>query len=118
MDIKDPNGLFDWQWIRIALYSLFASFGGAMGYIMRALDSGTRIAPLRVLVEAGAAAFVGILVTLLCYALHLSLQWTGVIVGVCGWLGANASIRMLESAVWKKLGLRARGNGDEPVDPS
>lgn len=88
----------------VMLYAGFAGFGGAMGYIMRSLDSKEPINGWRIVVEGGAAAFVGILVMLLCQAMNLSPQWTGVIVGVCGWLGATATIQMLERIVAKKMG--------------
>lgn len=87
------------------VYAGFAFFGGVMGYIMRCLDRKQAVSPLRTFVEGGAAAFVGIIVMLLCQAMNLSPQWTGVIVGVCGWLGATATIQMLERLVARKLGV-------------
>ena len=72
---------------------------------MRALDKSTTISYGRACVEGLAAGFVGLLVMLMCNATNMSDQWTGVVVGVSGWLGANASIRMLEKLVFKKLGI-------------
>lgn len=72
---------------------------------MRSLDKSHPIGYGRASVEGLAAGFVGLLVMLVCNELSLSEQWTGVIVGVAGWLGANASIRMLEKQVFHKLGI-------------
>lgn len=93
--------------LKAAVYTLFAVFGGIMGYLMRSLDNNqNKINWSRALIEGASAGFVGLLVTLLCDAIHLSESWTGVIVGVSGWLGANATIRMLESVVLNKLGIQ------------
>jgi len=73
-----------------------ATFGGFLGHVMRALDKSTPISYGHACLEGLAAGFVGLLVMLMCNATNMSDQWTGVVVGVSGWLGANASIRMLE----------------------
>lgn len=92
-----------------------------MGHLMRTIDGEHKIKWSRALLEGGAAGFVGLLMLLVCQAMNMSEQWTGVIVGVSGWLGANATIRMLESIVLKKLGIdkpeREKENGnDSPAD--
>lgn len=91
---------------RSSLYAGFAALGGLLGHIMRAMDRKEPINKTRAICEGLAAGFVGMLFMLLCSAMGLSEQWTGVIVGVSGWLGAEASIRIIEEVVYKKLGLR------------
>ncbi len=95
------------SWIRILAYASFAAMGGFMGHLMRTLDSREKLQWSRAMLEGIAAGFVGLLVLFACQAMQLSEQWTGVIVGVCGWLGASASIRVLESVIFKKLGIEA-----------
>lgn len=107
MDTPPPGLPGLWQ---LLLYPLFAAVGGFLGYVLRALDAGTRVSMWRAVIEAAAAGFVGVLVMLVCQATHLGPQWTGVMVGVCGWLGATASIRMLERVVRKKLGVAEAGD--------
>lgn len=91
-------------WLRAGAYVAFSAMGGMIGFTMRAIDSRTPFKLWRCLVEGAGAAFVGLLVMLLCEAMNLSQQWTGVIVGVCGWLGASTTIRILESVIRNKLG--------------
>lgn len=93
---------------------VFAILGGFLGHVMRVLDSRHRVVWSRALFEAFAAGFVGVLVLLLCNAMGLSDQWTGVVVGVSGWLGANASIGMLSGIVLRRLGV-AQNYGDEGI---
>ena len=85
-------------------YVLLALFGGGIGYVMRQLEAKESVSLGRTLAEAFASAFAGFLVLLLCLAMKLSVEWTGIIVGVCGWLGANATIRLLEKVTIKKIG--------------
>ena len=92
-------------WLKQLAYSTFAAFGGMMGYLMRTMDKKQPLSFVRAVVEALGAGFVGYIVLQLCSAMRLSPEWTGVVVGVLGWLGANASIRLLERVVIKKLGL-------------
>jgi hypothetical protein len=93
-------------WLEALLYAALAALGGLLGHIMRAIDKQEKINVARAIIEAMAAGFVGLLMMLACNAMALPSQWTGVIVGVCGWLGANATIRILEELVYKKLGLK------------
>lgn len=101
-------------WIKALIFASFAAFGGLMGHLMRTIDKQQKIIWSRAILEGGAAGFVGFIVLMMCNAMRLSDQWTGVIVGVCGWLGANATIRMLEKVVLKKLGLE--GKAGDPAD--
>lgn len=106
----DPN---QWSWLRVSLYAAFAALGGVLGHIMRAIDRKERVVFVRAIIEGIAAGFVGLLVLFLCQAMHLSEQWTGVIVGVSGWLGANATIRLIETLVYRKLGLTNKRRKDD-----
>jgi hypothetical protein len=101
-------------WWQAAAYSFFAATAGVLGYVMRTMDNGARPSFWRAVVEGTSAGFVGLLAMWLCQAAGLSQQWTAVTVGVCGWLGATASIQMLQRFVWAKFGLD-RSHGDEPV---
>jgi hypothetical protein len=103
-------------WVKAILYAALAAFGGFLGHVMRALDNSADISYGRACVEGLAAGFVGLLVMLVCNAIGFSDQWTGVIVGVSGWLGANASIRMLEKLVFKKLGLTTGSSVSAQLD--
>ena len=99
---KDPNLI---QWLRIAAYALFASVGGMLGYTMRMLEHGNPVRLPMAMMEGVASGFVGLLMYMLCHSVGLSSEWTGVIVGVSGWLGANATLRILEIVVYRKLGI-------------
>lgn len=98
-----------WQewvtYIRFIGYGAFSSFAGLCGHLLRTMDDGKPVHWKRAAIEGASAGFVGILVLLACGAMHLSEEWTGVIVGVSGWLGANATIQFLEKVILKKLGL-------------
>lgn len=98
---EDPQ----FSWLKLLAYAAFAAFGGFMGHILRTIDARQKIKWSTASIQGLAAGFVGVLVLLMCQAMNLSEQWTGVIVGVCGWLGANASIQFLETIVFNKLGI-------------
>jgi len=101
--MQNPGDEF-W-WVKFVGYGAFAAFAGMCGHLLRTLDSAHKVVWSRVVIEGFAAGFVGVLVYLLCKAMGMSIEWTGVVVGVSGWLGANATIKMLERVVLKKLGL-------------
>lgn len=100
--MKQPVDISVWHTIG---YALFASFGGGMGYVLRTMDAEKKLSWPRLFAETLAAGFVGSIVMMVCNALELNPLWTGVIVGVSGWLGATASIRLLETIVYKRLGI-------------
>lgn len=99
------------EWLQTVLWAGFAFFGGTIGYVMRRIDKSEKVIWWRVLLEGCAAAFTGVLVLLVCQQMQLSLQWTGVAVGVCGWLGASWTIGMLEKVLSNKFGL---GRNEKP----
>lgn len=90
--------LKDW-YITAALLLLLAATGGFIGSMIRMLDAHQRISWLVVAVETAASAFSGVIVMLLCQALGFNLQWTGVIVGVCGWFGGRTTMLWMEKRV-------------------
>lgn len=108
-----PEDPWNNWWIKMLAYGLFAMFGGVMGHLMRIINDQQKIKWSYAALEGGAAGFVGLLMLLVCQAMNLSEQWTGVIVGVSGWLGANATIRMLESIVLRKFGIEKQPS--EPI---
>lgn len=88
-------------WYLPALLILLAAVGGLIGSTIRILDQTGNISWFVVAVETFASAFSGVIVMLLCQALGFNLQWTGVIVGVCGWFGGRTTMLWLEKRVRK-----------------
>lgn len=104
----DPNNMTpeDWKtFIRLLLFILLAWVAGFLGDIMRQMDANTPIKWSRTLVKSASAALTGLLILFICISLDLSAWWTGAIVGLCGWLGADATIRIIEKFVFDKLGI-------------
>lgn len=101
-------------WTKALAYAAFSTIGGVIGHLMRTMNKGGKITIGRCMVEGIAAGFVGLLVLLLCESMGMGEQWTGVIVGVSGWLGASATIQTLEGIVRKRLNIK---NDDMPQAP-
>ena len=102
MPFRDPNNVGIWE---IVIFGFIAAVGGLLGYLMRALNNNWKITYGRAAVECASSGFVGILAMLACKALDIDWMWSGVIVGVFGWLGAEASIAVFTKLVRKKLGI-------------
>lgn len=100
------------SWLRTGAYALFAACAGALGYVMRTMDAHEKVNWKRALVEFFASALVGYLSMLICRSMGMSFELTSVTVGICGWLGAAASIQVLQKFVWKNLGLTNRSTQD------
>lgn len=111
----EDNSVILW-WLKALAFTAFSAIGGALGHLMRNYDK-KPFSWGRCFLESMAAGFVGLLMLLVCEAMDLSPQWTGVIVGVSGWLGANATIRMLEGLVRKRLGLETLNDPPNPPVP-
>lgn len=101
-------------WFKTLMYAALAAFGGTLGYIMRTVDNQEKVIWWRAALEGTGAAFVGLLFMFVCQEMKLSQGYTGVIVGVSGWLGANVSIRLLETIVRKRLGIAPEENRNDP----
>lgn len=78
---------------------LLAAVGGLLGSAIRMLDTSESIQWGVIVIETLASAFSGVIVMLLCQALGLSIQMTGVVVGVCGWFGGRTTMLWLEKRV-------------------
>jgi hypothetical protein len=89
--------------LRALGYAAFASLGGMLGHLMRTMDKKQPVVWPRAVLEGISAGFVGVLTLFLCDAMKLGAQWTGVIVGVFGWLGATVTIRLFEIVVKKRF---------------
>ncbi|AUR88703.1 TMhelix containing protein [Vibrio phage 2.117.O._10N.261.45.E9] len=111
MDDPDPIKL---DITRTAVFTAFAAIGGLLAYVMRTLNKAEKPILVRALVEGLSSGFVGLLAMLLCQAMNLGWEWSGVIVGVFGWLGAESSIMLLTKAVRNKLGITDDGNNRNP----
>lgn len=103
------------DWLTSLGYTMLAGIGGLLGYVMREHDAGNPLNAWRALTEAVSSGFVGFLVMLLCRAMGLDPLWSGFVVGIFGWLGANVSIRLLERVVYERLGIKLRANTDTRV---
>lgn len=93
------------DYITFLLLALLSIIGGVLGYVFRSLEKEEAMTYAKAIVQGLGAGFVGCLFILACFALEIDILWTGVIVGFSGWLGANASIRVMEKLVYKKLGI-------------
>lgn len=114
LHLPDPDSEFA-TWLRMIGLTVFAGIAGALGFILREMDANTPIHWVRVLAEFAGAAFVGLLVIWICQELKVSYQVTGISTGICGWLGAKASIQVLQNFVWARLGINRRAQ-DEPTN--
>ncbi|MFC0684625.1 phage holin family protein [Novosphingobium clariflavum] len=104
------------DWLTSLGYGLLAGIAGGLGYVMRENDKGNPLNGWRALTEIASSGLVGFLVMLLCQAMKIDPLWTGFIVGIFGWLGANVSIRLLERIVYERLGIKLRANTDKRVE--
>lgn len=109
----DPSNDPNW-WLRYGGYALFAAIGGFVGHVIRTIDKDDgKVNWWKAVAQGLGAGFVGLLVLMACQASGLSEQWTGLVVGVSGWLGASTTILALEKLVWGKLGVkRSEGDGN------
>lgn len=98
----DPNLT---EWLKLLAYAAFAAVGGFIGSVFRTIDKRQKLNLGRSTIEGIAASFVGCLIYFMCQAFNLSDSWTGVIVGLSGWMGASASVGLLEAVVYKKFGI-------------
>lgn len=104
------------DWLTSLGYVLLSAVAGGLGYVMRENDKGNKLNGWRALTEVAASGLVGFLVMLLCRAMEFDPLWSGFIVGIFGWLGANVSIRLLERIVYERLGIKLRANTDKRVE--
>lgn len=110
MGPEDPNQ----GWLQGLAFAAFATLAGVLGRVARDMDARKPVQFWPTCVQGLASGFVGLLAMWLCQIAGLSLQWTAVTVGVSGWLGAEASIQVIQRIVWKQLGLNRSRDNDQP----
>lgn len=93
------------EFIKSWVYIVIAATGGVLGYMMRRLGSGQQIHVGETILQGVGAAFAGYLVLLGCRALAVPSEVSGVVIGLCGWLGADATLMLLQSYIYKKLNI-------------
>ena len=105
--------------IEILQFAGLSAMGGLLGYLMRQVTRKQPIKLGRATLEAVASGFIGIITMFLCHAIGLPWYWSGAVVGVLGWLGAEASIVVIARAIRGKIGLDLipeKEKKDEPKD--
>ncbi|MDI2145902.1 phage holin family protein [Pseudomonas sp. ITA] len=98
------------DFIRSWTYIAIAATGGVLGHMMRKLGSKQPIRIGETVLQGVGAAFAGYLVLLVCRSLDVPPDTSGVIIGLCGWLGADATLMLLQDYIYKKIKVRV------PVD--
>lgn len=105
--------------IEILQFAGFSAMGGLLGYLMRQVTREQPIKLSRATLEAVTSGFVGTITMFLCHAIGLPWYWSGAVVGVLGWLGAEASIVVISRVIRGKIGLDLipeKEKKDEPKD--
>ena len=105
--------------IEILQFAGFSAMGGLLGYLMRQATREQPIKLSRATLEAAASGFIGTITMFLCHAIDLPWYWSGAVVGVLGWLGAEASIVVIARVIRGKIGLDLipeKEKKDEPKD--
>ena len=105
--------------IELLQFAGLSAMGGLLGYLMRQATRKQPIELSRATLEAVASGFVGVITMFLCHAIGLPWYWSGAVVGVLGWLGAEASIVVIARAIRGKIGLDLipeKEKKDEPKD--
>lgn len=102
MPHKDPSNYTIFHYVFL---TTFGAIGGVIAYCMRTLEAGGKPTGVRAVVEAFASGFVGLTAMFMCNALEVDWRWSGAIVGVFGWLGAEASIMLIANRIRKHLGI-------------
>jgi hypothetical protein len=103
MNLEPDSGLL--AWLRTLGFMLFSATAGALGYMMRTMDSGQKIGKIRLLIEFLSSGMVGLFAMWICRIKGVSFEITAISVGVSGWLGASASIQVIQRFVWRNLKL-------------
>ena len=87
-------------------YVLIAAVGGVLGHMMRKLGAQQPIHIGETALQGVGAAFAGYLVLLGCRSAGIPPEVSGVIIGLCGWLGADATLMLLQSYIYRKLKIK------------
>lgn len=90
--------------VETLLFTCMSGVGGILSYCLRCMEGGEKPSIGRCILEGLSSAFVGLLAMFACKAMNIDWYWSGVIVGVFGWIGATASITFLRNILKRKMG--------------
>jgi hypothetical protein len=93
------------EFLKSWIYIVIAATGGVLGHLMRRFGTGQKISIGETILQGVGAAFSGYLVLLGCRSLAVPSDVSGVVIGLCGWLGADATLMLLQSYIYKKLNI-------------
>lgn len=100
--------------IETILFAIFAGAGGMLSYLLKSISRNEQPKVTRATIEAMSSAFVGLIAMLACKAMDIDVYWSGVIVGVFGWIGAETSMLVFTRIAKNKLGV---GNNNSCKKP-
>ena len=104
MPFRDTNFLsYALEFVHQCLFVVFSAVGGFLSHVLHAIEHNEKISWTRVFVQSAAAGFVGLIVLMLCKAMHIPDEWNGVIVGIAGWLGADVTINLVRQAIGERF---------------
>ena len=93
------------SWVEISIFLVFAAIGGGLGYLMRTAGRNEQATLARTVLESLSAGFLGVITLLVCRASGIDWVWSGVVVGIFSWLGAEATVMAVIRFIKRKLGI-------------
>lgn len=103
----------DWDWFKVAVFTIIAVVGGCLGYTARKLDAKEKFSLGVFFFEGISAGFFGFLVGMVSMEHNASLGWGGSAIGVLSWFGSRSMVALLKPIVVKRLGTIFGVNTDE-----
>ncbi|QPB12036.1 holin [Providencia phage PSTCR4] len=106
--------LLDPDFQKYVFWAVISFIGGALGYIMRKLDTDEKLGIFNVVMEGLSAAFLGVIIAVVCVKSGLSTEWIYSIVAFLAWAGSRAAASYLEAFFRRKFNIGAEGDKNEP----
>ena len=90
---------------QIGVAALFSAFCGLAGYLHKKSKSKEKIVLAEALVRALGSGVTGAILIMACQSMEIDPMTTGAIIGTCGWLGADASVKLLHGIIKRNFKL-------------
>lgn len=86
-------------------FILLAAFAGALGYISDMVEREQSIKWSLALLKGLSSGLMGFLIMLVCAHYNISSDLAGSFAGICGWIGADAIVPMIEKIAKRRFGI-------------